>query len=214
MESVEAYPLQWPAHVQRTPDAERKRASFGRMGRTEGRSWSTKNRLTIAQARDRLLDELDRLGAELPVISSGLRVRGDGFPVSKQRQPDDPGVAVYFLLDGEQHCMPCDRWDRIEDNIAAVAKHVEALRGIDRWGVGSVKAAFAGFKALPAPEGAMVKPRRWWEVLNLRPNASATDIRRQHRALAVTAHPDKGGSEAMMAEINAAREEGLRAVLG
>ena len=57
---------------------------------------------------------------------------------------------MYFKLDSvpEGLVLACDRWLRVEDNIAAVAAHIGALRGIDRWGVGSVRQAFAGYKRL------------------------------------------------------------------
>jgi hypothetical protein len=35
--------------------------------------------------------------------------------------------------------------------MAALAAHIGALRGQDRWGVGSVEQAFTGYQALPAP---------------------------------------------------------------
>lgn len=211
--TVEAYPLQWPPHVPRTPTHQRARANFGRVvvekSQYTDASWKRRARLTIGQSRDRLLDELDRLGAKHAVISSDLVLRNDGLPRSGQRTPDDPGVAVYFLLDGEQHCMPCDRWDRIEDNLAAVAKHVEAVRGIARWGVGDVKAAFAGFKALPASTSAV---KQWWDVLGVDPRCTVDEINTAFRRLVRTRHPDAGGSHEAMAELNAARDAGLGAV--
>ena len=45
----------------------------------------------------------------------------------------------------------------------AIAKTIEALRGINRWGTGDMmEAAFKGFSALPAPD--TNKP--WREVLD------------------------------------------------
>ena len=42
------------------------------------------------------------------------------------------GVAVYFTWDGEQRSMACDRWHKIESNMRALAKSINALRGLDR----------------------------------------------------------------------------------
>ena len=58
-----------------------------------------------------------------------------------------------------EHVLACDRWDRPEHNLRAIAKHVEAIRGQERWGVGSVAQAFRGYQALPSR--ATGKP--WWE---------------------------------------------------
>jgi hypothetical protein len=48
-------------------------------------------------------------------------------------------------------CFACDRWDSVADNVQAIRKTIEALRGIERWGTGDmVQRAFAGFVALPS----------------------------------------------------------------
>ena len=43
-------------------------------------------------------------------------------------------------------------------------------------------------------------------LLGVSPQADATQIRDAHRKLANELHPDKGGSDARLAEINAARD--------
>ena len=202
--SVTAYPLSWPRGWKRTPPYQRQRAAFGRQ-RDTGRGWSTKEQLTLEEARKRLADKLDRLGAVNEVLSTNLVLRADGWPKGGQRMPDDPGVAVYFDYAGRATVLACDRWDRVEDNIAAIAKHIEAMRGMDRWGVGSVEQAFTGYQALPAPEP-------WWKRLGLSaPTRSEREIKDAYRRASASAHPDRpGGSHDRMADINAAREEGLR----
>ena len=160
---IQAYPLSWPPGWKRTSN--RTRAKFGRQTtdrhtRSDGSSWTStsKVKLTIADSRDRLHHELQLLGAKGVVISSNLRLKMDGQPMSGQREPDDPGICVYFRLDNKPRCLPCDRWDRAADNLAAIAKYVEALRGQLRWGVGTAEVAFAGFKALPGSGDAIIPP--------------------------------------------------------
>lgn len=59
----------------------------------------------------------------------------------------------------------------------------------------------------PPPPGAK---KRWFEVLNVQPGASRTEIRKAYRHLAMKYHPDReGGSAEMMRELNMARDEGL-----
>lgn len=192
----QAYPLHWPAGWPRAKA--RTRASFGKM-RSNGR-YETRGDLTVADARDRLGDELDRLKARYVTLSTNLELRLDGQPRSGQRDPDDVGVAVYFQIGGRDTAFACDKWDRVADNIAAVAKHIEALRGMDRWGVGTAAQAFAGYQALPSPE-------QWWQVLEVRPDASRDEITAAYRERARAAHPDTGGSTAAMARLNAARDQ-------
>ncbi len=51
------------------------------------------------------------------------------------RKPDDRGVAVYFTHLRRSMCFTCDKWDQVEDNLYAIVKTIETLRGIERWGV-------------------------------------------------------------------------------
>jgi hypothetical protein len=200
--SVPAYPLQWPAGWARTDAYRRKRASFG----TTARSYAgCREALTVADARERLSRELDMLGARYITLSSNLELNLNGQPRSGQREPADPGVAVYFRLNGKDMAFACDRWDRAADNIAALAKHIEAMRGMDRWGVGTAAQAFAGYEALPSPDP-------WWKVLGLgHPNVTRSEIVVAYRKASQAAHPDRpGGSHDKMAAVNAARDEGLR----
>lgn len=201
--SAEAYPLTWPPHVPRTKW--RSRARFSR------RDWQAGGRrpVSIDQSRRNVEEELRRLGAAHVVISSNLELRLDGAPRSAQRMPDDPGVAVYFQLDGKPHCMPCDKWDRPADNLRAIAKHIDSLRGQLRWGVVDVAQAFAGFKALPPASGIEIASNGppWWNVLGVQPTATQAVIKAAFRALAAQHHPDRGGDAGAMAAINRAWEQ-------
>ena len=196
---TQAYPLQWPGGRPRTGAYRRKRASFS----------SDRRSLSVADALKRLQGELDRIGARYPVISSNVELRLDGLPRSGQREPDDPGVALYFDLKSEPHCLPCDTYNRVADNIAAIAKHIEATRAIERYGVASIKEMFAGFHALPAPGQA--ESALWWNVLGLDRTATLDQIEAAYRTKAKSAHPDAGGSHAAMAELNAARQQAREA---
>jgi hypothetical protein len=195
---TQAYPLQWPAGRTRTAWDLRRRSTFKDFGKP----------LTIAVALGRLQTEIDRLGADVYVLSANLVLRLDGLPKSGQSEPSDPGVALYFQLGKKPHCLPCDTYDRAADNIAAIAKHIEATRAIERYGVATLSEMFAGFAALPAP-GAK-KP--WREVFGFGP-AEPIDreyLLSRYRVKAKGAHPDSpGGSHDRMSELNQARDEAL-----
>src|SRR5690606_31281193 len=120
---TEAYPLQWPAGWPRTPAHKRQRSRFQPNG--------------LADEAMSIRWELERLGARYPVVSTNIALRRDGLPYSNQKRPDDPGVAVYFELDGRAQCIPCDRWQTVEENARAIWKSIEALRGLERWGAKS-----------------------------------------------------------------------------
>ena len=208
MINVTRYPLAWPAGWRRTVPHRKRPAPFGKTvanGTYRGRA-----DLTIADGIGRLLEELRRLGA-VPgsvVISTNVPTRNDGLPYSNSREPDDTGVAVYFQLKGSDRVLACDAFTKVAGNLAAVAAHVEAIRAVERYGVGSLEQAFAGYTALP-PEPSV----DWWAVLSLPRDASLEAIEAAWRRLALAAHPDRpGGSHDAMARINAARDAAIKAV--
>lgn len=188
------FPLSWPAGWPRTPRHK------------QTRNERFMRNLSVARATDAVLDEVRSLGGRGVVISTNLELKRDGLPYSNRRAPDDPGAAVYFRLKDKPLVLACDRWDRVEQNLWAIAKHINALRGQERWGVGTVAQAFAGYTALPDPNAR----RPWWEVLGVHRGASPIDIRSAYNEAAKLHHPDRGGDVERMAEINAAYEEARR----
>jgi hypothetical protein len=160
---------------------------------------------SFARVRDELLGQLKLMGARDVVLSANLRLRQDGLPLADQRQPADPGVAVYFTYKGKDVCFACDRWHKVEDNMQAIRHTIDALRGIARWGTGDmVDAAFSGFAQLPA---ARVAHRPWWEVLGVQQHWSSLDVQERYRQLAKEHHPDRGGDPDRAVEVNGAWEE-------
>ena len=129
------------------------------------------------------------------------------------RRPDDHGVAVYFTLNGEERCFPCDRWHRVEDNVWAIAKSIGALRGLDRWGAKTmVDAAFRGFKALPESASGAA----WWTTLDVDPDTvSREEVDTAYRLRASQTHPDRPGGdlEAFLA-VQDARRQAIDAIRG
>lgn len=199
---TDAYPLRWPIARNRTGQYYRKNGAFKKDGHD----------ITIREAMQRLQNELDRIGGKDFVLSANLVRNMDGSPRSGQPQPLDPGVALYFTLKKKPICMPCDTYGRVEQNIAAIAKHIEATRAIERYGVASIDEMFTGFEALPAP--GQHSHRHWRDVLGVVPRdltltGKTEIIEALFRARAKEAHPDRGGTHDMMAELNAARDQAL-----
>ncbi len=183
---TQAYPLQWPQNKSRT-----KYPAPSRFGKN----------ISFEKIRVYLCGELKLLGAKNIVISTNIPLRNDGFPYANYKKPSDCGVAVYFLYELKPMCFACDRWDRIEDNLKAIAETIKALRGIRRWGSGDMlKSAFEGFVSLPSP-------KKWWEILGVRPENSLELIRETYKILCMKHHPDRGGDHSRMAEINAAWDQ-------
>lgn len=181
-----SYPLTWPT-------------GWKRSSRSEG---SRFGKCSMEFASQAVLRELRSMGVPdyRVIVSTNVRLRQDGLPLSNQRQPQDAGAAVYFKLKGKDCVLACDKWNRVECNLWAIAKHIDALRGQERWGVGTLDQAFAGYAALPPPSGS----RDWWSVLGVDRAASMDVIKGAYRDLARALHPDQGGSNNQMAELNGA----------
>jgi hypothetical protein len=204
MQNEASYPLAWPAGWPRTEPAKRRRAMFGtRAGASE-----RIRELTVAEATERLQCELDRLAAGHPVLSTNLEARLDGRPRSGAWEPDDSGAAVYFTLKERRTVLACDRWLRVADNIAAIAAHVEALRGIERWGVGTLEQAFRGYQAIEDLRAGVP----WRRVFGIVGGEAVTlaQVETIFRARARETHPDRGGSHEAMAELNRALADARR----
>ncbi len=184
---IDEFPLQWPDHVPRTPP--------------ESRAWGG-FKITPDQATRDLVGEVQRSGGSGLVISSNRPVRRDGLPMSSAREPEDPGVAVYFTRKGQQVCIPCDSFDRVWNNIRAIGLSIRDMRGPEIRGCAAITdQAFTGFAALPAP-GAIP----WWSILGLKENCSAEDISAARKRLA----RELGADHPRMSEINVAHDQGMK----
>ncbi|HYG06495.1 MAG TPA: J domain-containing protein [Stenotrophomonas sp.] len=210
--TIPASPLSWPVGWKRTPPAERTTARFAKKerqyrtsqhgnGTTSTSSWLTSRQVTIADGVARVRAELERMGIHDDdlVISTNLELRLDGLPRSGQREPADPGVAVYwtdrYFRNEPPRCMAIDSYDRVADNLAAVAATLEAMRAIERHGGAAIlERAFSGFAALPSPAA-----ENWRDVLDpADPEGSYRRLRSQH-------HPDRdGGSPAAFQRVQRA----------
>ena len=212
---TQAWPLKWPVGWPRMSAHGRKRAKFGKGERqhsssTPGHSWINRKDLTIQDGTERIKSELQTMGVHEGrfVISTNLELRNDGYPRSSQRAPDDPGVAVYWTRKGQQQVMAIDIYDRVQDNMAAIAASLNALRAIERHGGAQIlDRAFAGFTALANPDS--FDP---WAVLGLRPGASRDEIDIAFRNQARKHHPDAGGSTEEFQRIERARREALEQI--
>lgn len=205
--TADAYPLAWPDGWPRYPAAQIQPVGRGNFMR--GR-WDTGGRRpwTLPEARDELLAELARFGASDVVVSSNFPPGRGGQMFGAKRAPDDQAIAVYFMRRRKPYVMACDEWKDAESNLRSLALAIDALRQLERHGGGRMlERAFTGFMALPAPK----KPH---EILGVAADASPQDIRSAWRAKIADAHPDKSGTHAAAAEINAARDAMLRKLEG
>lgn len=165
---------------------------------------------------DLLEAELKKLSAKDIVIEAGFSradIRNDGWPRSTAR-PTKPGVIVSFHGKHGPASFPCDTFDWWQDNVHAIAKSLEALRMVDRYGVTVGGEQYRGFTALPSPAGGVTSKQEAAAVLaawsgEFDVNLIARDpeyAQRAWREAVQRAHPDKpGGSSDAFKAVQLAR---------
>lgn len=190
----EAYPLTWPVGYPRTTN--RIRSPFLQ---------------SMDKAQKFLRKEIDRLGARKLIVSSNIPIRKDGMFYADwmSKKIDDPGVAIYFTYKGKEISMCCDQYLLVWENTYALGKAIEALRGLERWGVSDfLDRAFTGFTALPPS----VTPEvNIWHVLGLTEKpADLKDVVTAYRKKALEVHPDQPtGSKEKFQALQEAYEKAL-----
>lgn len=157
--------------------------------------------------------EAQMLGTSYVVIEIDLpeeRIRLDGWPKADAR-PADPGVAVF--LAGTSHGdlrYECRRFRQWQDNVRAIALALEALRKVQRYGVGGRGEQYVGWKAIEAattstteaiqvlqPYAHVTEDEAWWE------NEGA--LTATYRRAARRTHPDvQDGSDAAFRAVESA----------
>lgn len=196
IQEIEAFPLHWPMGYKRTP-------SFLRI--------NSKFKVNMDTAQQQLRLEIKRLGGKNLVVSTNIPVRKDGglYVDWMSKKIDDPGVAIYFSINEKNVSMCCDKFFRIWENVYALAKGIEALRGMDRWGVSEfLERAFTGFTGIPETVQA---EKDIWDILGLSVKPDSIDVvKSAYRNMAKICHPDiPGGSHYKMQQLNDAYEKAL-----
>lgn len=197
---TQAYPLKWPEDWPRTPRQEQESGSQFKAQQhdTGGRELPSLDRCYQA-----LSGELRRLGAEHVVISTNYKVDEYGLVESRVR---DEGIAVYFQYQNKPLVMCCDRYDKAPANLRSLTLAIQAMRQLERHGGGTMMdRAFSGFLAITGPS--WQKP--WREVFGLKADwcGDIKDVTDLYKIKARARHPDMGGSDGLMAELNVALEE-------
>lgn len=182
---------EWPG--QKTPSHNRKRAPFkANWGRT-----------------------LDVLGRELRHLNAGevvlfgyfsaRHIRRDGQLYADAR-PTEPGVVLEFKsrTKGTRFRFAADTFGYWQDNVDAIARSLEALRMIDRYGVTSGQ-QYEGFKALPSHGSTTMTTENAKDTIRrYAPSEGGTVSEMAIRIARAKAHPDRGGSHDAFVQVQEA----------
>lgn len=136
--------------------ANRRSAQFKSPSRREGDAWIPGRRIPWDQTLRELEYEVWAVGGADIVIGVGLSeydIRQDGAPRANARPMSHPGVEISFDSRYGRLTYATDVFDDWRDNVRAVAKGLEALRAVERWGVAKRGQQYAGFAMLTAGPG-------------------------------------------------------------
>jgi hypothetical protein len=176
-------------------------------------------RTTLAE----LSYEIERLGASSWVLQIDVAeydLRKDGG-LRANAQPSSHAIRINFIAKAKGALsFAIDRYDDWRDNVRAVAKTLEALRVVDRYGVATAGEQYRGWTAIDSRPATMSREQaaefiaHWagagqnetksWAKLIL---GNPVELTHAYRLAAKIAHPDVTGDDGdTMARLNAARD--------
>lgn len=165
--------------------------------------------------------ELAKIGATEVVIEAGYQnhqIRNDGYPLSSAR-PEHGQVRISFRKGNVPISFIQTGMAEVESNVWLIARTLNALRAVDRYGCTQGGEQYKGWAQLPPGTGSngTIHAAEWpsveaamrylcsvgnGDVLSVLPK----DLDVVYRAAARKAHPDAGGSTATMAKVNRAKD--------
>ena len=190
--------LDWPSGFERTD----------KLRRSPNRSFE----VSLSDALEDLAGEMDRLDADEWRLSTALdhQSQNPNYPYANQPEPDDPGVALRWTMDGGQYAVACDAHSRVRDNLRTIGLYVREKRKMETRPVETGESEFANARLPPADQedavvaGAGGAPAH--EVLEVGADANDDVVEAAFRAKAKEVHPDQGGSRAEWQRLQEARE--------
>jgi hypothetical protein len=142
--------------------------------------------------------ELSKLGAHSAVIELALterEIRLDGWPRAEAR-PSHPGVVISFESKHGPLRYGTDAFPHWQENVRAIALGLEALRKVERYGIGKRGEQYQGWRQLG--DGS--------EGMSTRDAEALLEGYGGEKAALKAAHPDTGGSDEDFAEVQRARQ--------
>lgn len=148
----------------------------------------------VSSIRSDIVTEFNRWNTQ-----AGERVITDfDLPYANQGTRE---AEVVFILRGMKMRVRIDAWDTFAVNLKCAALNIRDMRLAEARG--SLEAMRETFLGLPAP----ARERDPYEILQIRPDASAEMVDAAYKTLAKKLHPDAGGTDAQFKELQAAYDK-------
>jgi hypothetical protein len=156
--------------------------------------------------RDQLVAELSRLGAKSWSFQRMSLFGRMVCPTPTRRGSPTLAWQFIFALKDRRLAMARDRFNTVAGNLRSLTLAIEAMRQLERHsGSTMMERALQGFAAIAPPDW----KRPWREVFGAKADWSG-DITALYREKARHRHPNAGGSDTLMAELNVAYAEARR----
>ncbi|SNS59050.1 molecular chaperone DnaJ [Rhodococcoides kyotonense] len=151
---------------------------------------------------------LDLLDRELHYLGTGNRnapavlqiamreqdFRLDGMPRANA-VPSHPGVILAIESNKGPLSFPCDRFDRWQDNLRAIALALEALRKIDRYGITPNAEQYTGWKQLGTAADSQTPEAALRYLKRVSGSQLAQTTEQTYRKARANAHPDRNNGD-------------------
>lgn len=192
--------LDWPDEFPRTPPEDREPYSGG-------------FRVTRSTAFANILDELARWDGVTDVqLDSGAehQKRNPNKPYA-DASFNDPGVVVYFTMNGEKMAAACDRWDNPRDNAQDLYHFLSETRMQENRGTVTAESEYQKLRLPSGDEDVVAAEPPAYVVLGVDRDASPEEIKDAWRDRVKETHPDYGGSQEQIQRVHDAKVEMLNA---
>ena len=134
---------------------------------------------------------------------------------------DQREISITFDRNGRRYIFRCETYDNKLDNLRAAQLTISYLyRALEAYGVNSTETEMAdkifdnfllGFEATPDDDVLkLTAGNAWYEILNVRPQATKHEIKNAFRALSKVHHPDHGGDISQFKRLRKAYDEGIQ----
>lgn len=171
-----------------------------------------------------------RFAAQLSTCQKGLTRTMERMGVSSYKWVVEDGcnVTIMFVITDDhgtkrEYHYIADQYVHVNDNFRAAQLALDYLwrihedycvRAVDC--EPSLETIFQGFRVLKSDEKLLALPdptnKAPWEILDIPKSATSEEIQKAYRELSKVHHPDHGGDNGVMEQINIARDEMLEAL--
>lgn len=185
--------IDWPDALERTP-------ADAREGYPGG------FRVTRTKAITNILNELERWDGvtDVQLETAANHTKKNPNRPYANATPDDPGVLVRFVKDGEDMAAGCDQWDNLRDNSQDLYHYLHETRMQEQRGAVTAESEYSKLRLPSGNPHAVADP---YNVLGVDRDADEETIANRARERLKETHPDRGGDVDEFQRVKQAREE-------